>query len=377
MTHIHWGKALRRTAACFTATAALWLLTLTADFSGAAEVARTLVDTPAFAAVALQLELGFHPEADGQPSPGRWGQLALRQSPFFSAWTGRTGREEVPDEEPDDPHDPADLPAATTAPEEIEARTLTHADGNLSAADISVNNTTGQSIDVAALAAAPVQITLGDGPQILIMHTHGTEAYTMDGTDNYTSSDAYRTTDPNFNVVRIGTEIQSVLTEMGFSVLHDTRLHDYPAYSGAYDRSKEAVEQYLAEYPSIKVVLDVHRDALVGADGTTYKTRSVVNGEETAQVMLVVGSNDTGLEHPHWQENLTLAIRLQQRLSDTDTTLPRPITVRTNRFNQQLTTGSLLVEVGSHGNTLQEALAAARLFARAAGEELSTLNPPP
>ena len=227
---------------------------------------------------------------------------------------------------------------------------------------------------MAALAAAPVEISLeAEGPQILIMHTHGTEAYTMDGTDIYTPSDTSRTTDPNYNVVRVGEEIAGVLTEMGFSVLHDTSLYDYPAFSGAYDRSKAGVERYLAEYPSIRIVLDVHRDALVGENGETYKTLATVDGAETAQVMLVVGSNDTGLEHPRWKENLTLAIRLQGGMNALSPTLARPITIRTNRFNQQLTTGSLLVEVGSHGNTLQEALAAARLFARAAGEEFQTL----
>ena len=145
-----------------------------------------------------------------------------------------------------------------------------------------------------------------------------------------------------------------------------------PAAMSAEDLS--AVERYLAEYPTIKVVLDVHRDALIGADNTTYKTRAVVGEKEMAQIMLVVGSDDAGLSHPEWKKNLTLAVKLQQRINGLDPTLARPITVRTNRFNQQLTTGSLLVEVGSHGNTLQEALGAAKLFARVLGEQLETLR---
>lgn len=373
-----WVKGARRTGAFFMATVALWALSLVADPSGAVEAARSIGESSLFAVAALSAELSHRLPSD-EPEPlGRWGRLAVEQSPLLRAGAALAREEEqaAPDgsSEPDDPHDPLELPEATAAPDDIEARTLTHADGNLEGGAVSVNNTTSQQIDVQALAAAPVELELGAGPQILIMHTHGSEAYTMDGTDLYVSSDTYRTTDTRFNVIRVGDEIAQVLEEMGFSVVHDRSLYDYPAYSGAYDRSKEAVEGYLERYPTIRIVLDVHRDALVGSDGTTYKTMAEVDTQPTAQVMLVVGSNDTGLEHPRWRENLTLAIKLQGRMGELSSTLARPITVRTNRFNQQLTTGSLLVEVGSHGNTLQEALAAARLFARAAGEELSTLR---
>lgn len=377
-----WTRGLRRTAALFLATVTIWILSLTTDFSGAAEAIRTLGESPAFVMAALEAELGRLPRED-EPLLGRWGRLAVGQSTWLAA--GESAVQQAltqpqpsapPHQEPDDPHDPAELPAVTAAPDDILARTLKHEDGFLAGGSLSVNNTTSQSPDVAALASAPVDITLpAQGPQILIMHTHGTEAYTMDGADVYTPSDTSRTTDSSYNILRVGDEIANALTDMGFSVLHDTTLYDYPAYSGAYDRSKAGVERYLAQYPSIKVVLDVHRDALVGEGGEVYKTMTSVGGQEMAQVMLVVGSNDTGLSHPNWQKNLTLALKLEGRMNSLGDTLARPITLRTNRFNQQLTTGSLLVEVGSHGNTLQEALAAARLFAQAAGEEFSALLP--
>ena len=373
-----WTRGLRRGAACFMATVAMWVLFLTTDVSGAAETVKALGENSDFVEAMLSAELNYTPPGDGVQMLGRWSRLAVSQSPLLLAGEEMVLREEERVEEglkeADDPQDPVQLPVVTAAPDDIQARTLTHQEGNLAANDISINNTTSRSIDVAALAAAKVELALGDGPQILIMHTHGSEAYTMDGTDIYEPSDTYRTTDNHFNVVRIGSEIEMVLSEMGFSVVHDKSLYDYPAYSGAYDRSKEAVEHYLAEYPTIKVVLDVHRDALIGADDTTYKTRAVVEEREMAQIMLVVGSDDAGLSHPEWQKNLTLAVKLQQRMNGLDPTLARPITVRTNRFNQQLTTGSLLVEVGSHGNTLQEALAAAKLFARVLGEQLETLT---
>ena len=178
-----------------------------------------------------------------------------------------------------------------------------------------------------------------------------------------------RTADKTKSVVRVGEEIAKVLTEMGLSVVHDTALYDYPEYNGAYDRSLAAVESYLEQYPTIRVVLDVHRDAMVGEDGTIYKPITTVNGEQAAQVMLVMGSNAL-YDHTHWQENLSLAVKIQAEMNTLWPTLARPIGLRENRYNQQLTTGSLLVEVGSHGNTLQEALAAARMFARAAGAVL-------
>lgn len=229
-------------------------------------------------------------------------------------------------------------------------------------------------MDLQALAAAQVSVELpGEGPQILIMHTHGTEAYTMDGEDVYQESDASRTTDENYNVLRIGDEMQSIFEEMGLEVIHDRTLYDYPQYSGSYDRSHAGVQSWLEQYPSIQVVLDVHRDALIGEDGTVYKAVTDVDGEKTAQVLMIVGTDELG-EHPNWTDNLALAIQIQKNLDEQWPTLARPITLRSSRFNQQLTHGSLLVEVGSHGNTLEEALRGARLFAQAAGEVLLELK---
>ena len=177
------------------------------------------------------------------------------------------------------------------------------------------NSTQGQEVDVAALASQPVDLKLGAGPQILIVHTHGSEAYTQDEQDVYVESDPYRTTDCTKNVVRVGEEMAQVFRSQGFEVVHDTTLYDYPAYNGAYERSCAGVEKWLEQYPTIKLVLDVHRDALVSADGAAYKLVSEVEGQKVAQVMLVVGSNDSGMEHPNWRENLALAVKLQLELT--------------------------------------------------------------
>ena len=379
---IRWGRLFRRAAALFLATLAVWVLPLCTG-AGAADALRELGEDPAFAEAALAAELGAR--TDG-PLAGLdlWGRLAVGQSPLLLSVTGEDGEEAeepapgLPAGQPaPDRDDLTPPPATTAAPSDIVARTLTPTspEGYTVAGGLYLYNRTGLDVDLAAAAAAPVALTIPEeGPQILILHTHGSEAYTPDGEDVYVPSDENtRTLDENYNVVRVGEEMAAVFREMGLEVLHDKTLYDYPKYAGAYDRSAKAVEEYLAEYPTIRVVLDVHRDALIGEDGTVYKAVTTVDGADTAQVMLVLGSSEGG-EHPNWTENLTLACKIQNGLNTLYPTLARPMALRSSRYNQQLSPGSLLVEVGTHGNTLQEALSAARLFARAAGQVLLNLE---
>ena len=233
-----------------------------------------------------------------------------------------------------------------------------------------LRNGTDREVDIAVLMAEPLVQKLGAaGPQILIIHTHGTEAYLPAAGEEYTPSDPYRTTDPERSVIRVGDALCSALEEYGLRVLHDRTLYDYPSYAGSYERAAASIEAYLAEYPDIALVLDVHRDA-IGDASTVYKTCAAANG--MAQVMLVCGT-DEYLEHPLWRENLKLALAMQAAAMSANGTLMRPIHLAPERYNQQYTTGSLIIEVGTNGNTLSEALAAAELFGRAAGEMLASL----
>ena len=233
-----------------------------------------------------------------------------------------------------------------------------------------IRNKTDLEADIAALMAEPLTQRLSaEGPQILIIHTHGTEAYLPAAGEEYTPSDPYRTTDPERSVIRVGDALCSALEEYGLRVLHDRTLYDYPSYAGSYERAAASIEAYLAEYPDIALVLDVHRDA-IGDASTVYKTCAAANG--TAQVMLVCGT-DEYLEHPLWRENLKLALAIQAAATSANGALMRPIHLAPERYNQQYTTGSLIIEVGTNGNTLSEALAAAELFGRAAGEMLASL----
>lgn len=236
-----------------------------------------------------------------------------------------------------------------------------------------IRNETAYWVDAAQILAQGPGLTLpAEGPQILIIHTHASEAYTQAGLDRYAPSDAARTEDTQFNVVRIGDELTEILSAAGLGVIHDRGIYDYPSYTGSYTRSGQAVEQILESCPTIRIVLDIHRDAL-GSEGVVYKTMAEEEGSVASQVMLLVGTDESGLPHPGWRGNLALAMYLQNAVNSSYPTLMRPVALVPQRYNQQLAPGSLILEVGSSGNTLREALAAIRLFGSAAGQALAAL----
>ncbi|MCR5664958.1 MAG: stage II sporulation protein P [Oscillospiraceae bacterium] len=238
---------------------------------------------------------------------------------------------------------------------------------------LSVRNETAYELDVASILEAGPPLRLpAEGPQILIIHTHASEAYTPAGIDRYEASDSCRTEDERYNVIRIGDELAAVYEAAGLSVIHDRGVYDYPSYTGSYGRTAAAIEGYLAEYPELAAVIDVHRDAL-GSDGVVYKIMADESGVVASQLMLLCGSDESGLEHPHWRDNLAFALYLQQAVDSRYPTLLRPVALVPQRYNQQLTRGSLILEVGSSGNTLQEALAAVRLFGEATAGALLAL----
>lgn len=228
-----------------------------------------------------------------------------------------------------------------------------------------IKNTSSRTLDSAALTANTHQSKLtGEGPQVLIIHSHGSEAYTMPAGQEYTATGTYRTDDTNYNVVRIGDEIAAVLSEYGISVLHDRTLHDVPSYNDAYNSSLAAVEDYLAKYPTLVYVLDIHRDAIQDSDGTQYKLIAQEDSR-AAQCCFVLG-----MVSDRWAENMSLAIAVQETLMAQSPTLMRPIAARGYRYNQHLPIDSLLVEVGAAGNSLDEALFSARIFAKCFAETL-------
>ena len=218
--------------------------------------------------------------------------------------------------------------------------------------------------DLEALLEQPLQWDLrGSEPTVLILHTHATESYTRQG-EPYTESSAYRTLDEGYNMLSVGDALARVLEENGIRVIHDRTLHDYPSYNGSYTHARQAIAGYLAEYPSIRLVLDLHRDAS-GDPNNQLRTQATVNGQPSAQLMLVMGTDAAGLSHPGWQTNLALGLKLQLQREAMAPGITRPINLRGQRFNQDMTPGSLLIEVGAAGNTHPEALLAAQTLGRA------------
>lgn len=362
-------RAVRRGIGLGLVVTALWCVSLTVDLSGGTE-RMDGEERPCLALTVLQGELGRAP--DGRKLEG-WGRLLLRWSPMLAqgelhAPGPKKETPAAPTPQPDELPDNDDQTQQDLRPRSEDKVVEMTAKGKMGSSYIWGNNVclynrTALPLGPEVLREGTVCVNMGEGPQILIVHTHGSEAYTQTDGELYEESDPYRTTDCTRNIVRVGEEMATVFRAHGFQVIHDTKLYDYPAYNGCYDRSKAAVEQWLQQYPTIQFILDVHRDALVGKNGEIYKMVSTEAGEKVAQVMMVLGSSDAGLPHPRWKDNLALAVKLQQGLEKGYSDLARPIVLRSKRYNQDLLPGYLLVEVGGHGNTLTEAIAGGRLWA--------------
>lgn len=382
-------RLVRTTCSFALAAATLWGVSVTAPAQDARSALRALQKNGGVSLALVRMERGGEElEALSIPS-----SLALRMTPLLreggeeivQAWSSEL--EQPPDDaqaaEPDAQDSEGTVLSPPVQPDEItvaengvSARTLRPSDpaGYTVFGDVYINNGSDAALDASMLSGNYAARLGAEGPQVLILHTHGTESYTMPAGQEYEPTDSFRTLDTSCNMIRIGDEIAQVLTDAGLSVVHDRSLYDYPSYSGAYNRSLASIEAYLAKYPSISFVLDVHRDAVQDAEGNQYK---LLCGEDqgAAQLEFVIGSNGGGLSHDLWRENLKLACAVQEALYARYPTLMRPVTVRNSRYNQHMTTGSLLLEVGTAGNSLEEAINAARLFAAGFAETLRQETP--
>jgi len=235
-----------------------------------------------------------------------------------------------------------------------------------------IYNSTGYSPNAKALLAAKlsfsddlIYLSSTDEPLVLILHTHATESYLPDGAISYrdTGGEIARSEDVSESVVAVGEVMAKVLNENGIPTLHCTLLHDKLQYKDSYARAEETIKQYLARYPSIKLVIDLHRDAVIKSTGEIVRPVTSVNSEPTAQVMCVVGSDWSGNRCDNWENNLALALQLRERLNSKYTALCRPTYLRSSTYNQELAPYSLLLEVGACGNSLSEAKRAAALVA--------------
>lgn len=379
MKHDRKGMLPRRLGAAALAAGVLWVVFATAGSDTLAGAMEALKEQNSLPVALLRMQLGDEGDNGWLTAAAA---LAISQSPLLASSREEVlslqsqddtdGQEETTPQQPirETPTEPeTDL---TFEDNGVTAKTLqpTTTEGYIVSGLAYINNYSDKSFSASDLTG-DFAAALGDGsPQVLIVHTHGSESYTMPPGQEYVASGESRTTDTNYNVVRIGDEIADILSQHGISVIHDRNMYDYPQYNGAYDRSLASIENYLEQYPSITFVLDIHRDAISDSEGNPYKVISQVPEGTAAQMTFVMGTDGGGLSHPNWLENLKLATAVQNTLLEDYPTLMRPITVRNSRYNQHCTAGSMLVEVGAAGNSLDEALLAARLFAHGFAETI-------
>lgn len=374
---LRWGRlAALSLGALLTATGVRYALPSLRGAADTAALYAAMLTVPDATLDMLERRFAGLPQADPSqpapvsptPSPPPPAQESQPQSPPAPS----ASQEETP------PPTPAEIPEAYrgdileedfSAGAQTGTRYVSLGQGHLN------NYTQLSAAEIQAIAKTPPSLELsGEGePLVLIMHTHATESYERYDAPYYDTRNTWRTTDNNLNVVAVGNTLAQALSDGGIPTLHDATQHDYPSYNGSYEKSAQTVQRYLELYPSIRVVIDLHRDA-TEREGALIKPVTKIEGKKAAQLMMIAGCDDGTMQMPHWQENLRFAALLQNRLEGRYPTLMRPLFFAYRKYNQDLTTGSLLFEFGSHGNTLEECQYTAQLVGEAMAELLGELR---
>ena len=206
-----------------------------------------------------------------------------------------------------------------------------------------------------------------DNKNILIFHTHSCESYTPSEKYQYTQTGNYRTTDKNYSIIRVGTELENYLKHYNINVIHDTSYHDYPSYTGSYTRSLQTVENILKTNQS-DIIIDLHRDAV--GSRPDYAPTVKIGDDYAAQIMFVIGTNEGGLWHPNWQQNLKFAVKVQQKAEEMYPGLFKPIMLTKSRYNQHTGKYANIMEIGSTGNTLEQCLTSMKYLSAVLNEVL-------
>lgn len=246
--------------------------------------------------------------------------------------------------------------------------------GNQSYGNVQIKNASSANIDIAEELEGKLGFTIekNNQPQVLIYHTHTSESFLKYDTGYFYDSFYPRTTDPSQNVCAVGDEITKQLNKAGIKTIHDTTVHDYPSYNGAYNRSLETINKYLKKYPSIKVVLDIHRDG-IGTDNSKSKPVFTVDEKKAAQVMILSGYNyDESEEFEDWEYNLRFALKIQHTAAEMYPEMMRPLYFADFMYNMNVNTGSLLIEIGAEANTIEEVRYSGYLLGKVLVQTLST-----
>ena len=249
---------------------------------------------------------------------------------------------------------------------------FTSVQGNMSYDGVQVKNSSSFALNIKEELEGKIGFSVDDTdePQVLIYHTHTCEGFLDYDMGYYYESFYPRTKDKSRNVCAIGEEITKQLNSMGIKTIHDTTYHDDPSYSGAYYRSTDTVNSYLKKYPSIKVVLDIHRDG-IGTDNSRSKPVFTVNGKKAAQMMILAGYNYEGIdEFADWEYNLRFALQIQKKAQQMYPDMVRPLNFGDFVYNEDINTGSLLIEVGADSNTVEEVRYTGHLLGQVLGKVL-------
>ncbi len=254
----------------------------------------------------------------------------------------------------------ADMPKEDEK-EENEEENLPITNGNvieksIAGGSLEIANATDYEIDALSLVSSNIRYNASSKePSVLIMHTHGCETYSDLNGKGLGDDGGYRSTKDGNNVVSIGETLSHELEKRGIKTIHDKTLCDYPSYNSAYKTGMGLNDWYLNRYPSIRFIFDIHRDAIIQSDQTPVKLTAEIGGEKCAQAMIVCGTDKLGLSHPYWKDNLTLGLKIQKIANEKYPGLMRPLNLREERFNMHQTKGSLIFEIGTCANTMDEA----------------------
>ena len=207
-----------------------------------------------------------------------------------------------------------------------------------------------------------------ENKNFVLFHTHSCESYTSSEAYSYEPTGTFRTTDLNFSVVRVGVELENQLKQYNYNVIHNTSFHDYPSYNGSYTRSLATVENILQDNPS-DIIIDIHRDA-IGSRSDYAPIVKIGDTDVAAQIMFVIGTNEGGLWHPNWNQNLKFAVKVQQKAEEMYPGLFKPIMLTKSRYNQHTGKYASIIEVGATGNTLEQCLNSMKYLAKVFDEVL-------
>lgn len=234
--------------------------------------------------------------------------------------------------------------------------------------EILLENKTSIDVDPKKLLQTSLDPPISRSDKILLLHTHSSQSYSPAEKKFYTSQSEYFGADENLSVLVIGKEITNIFKKNGISIIHDSTDHECQNNQDPYASSAKTFEKQKNEN-LVNFVLDIERDLIIKKD-TMIKAIANIKGESYAQCVFIIGTDDCGLPHPNWEDNLKLAIKLQNSIESEYPGLMRPIKLVKERLNQHQCR-SLLLKIGTSANTAEEALKSAEVIAKNIAEFLN------